>query len=143
MDKARTVRECGCTTTRPVAEEIAGEIPIACDLTVFTPEERAEHLERTRKVFSAIGHLTEDVDGFTLTFTAARELRDDVGRWIEGEQRCCPFFVFDVTGDRGDDSFAVQISGPDGAKEILRSIFEAPAPSAPWPGTPGSAGSRP
>ena len=135
MDKARPVDACGCATTRPVSREVIGEdigevggaIPIACDLTVFTPEQRAEHLERTRRVFSAIARLTEEMDGFTLTFHAARGLGDEVGRWIEGERRCCPFFVFDVTGDRGDGSFALRVAGPEGAKEILRGSLAATA----------------
>ena len=111
--------------------EVGGAIPIACDLTVFTPEERIRHLERTRKVFSAIARLTEEVDGFTLTFHAAPGLGDEVARWIAGERRCCPFFVFDVTGDRGDGSFALRVAGPEGAKEILRAGLAATAQSAP------------
>ena len=126
MNKAPPVSasECDCLTARPVNQPIAGTIPIACDLTVFTPEERSAHLARGRKVFSALERCAEEGDGFTLTFPAASALKGEVERWIEGEQRCCPFLAFGMTEFHDGDSFAVRISGPDGAMQVLRPVLE-------------------
>jgi hypothetical protein len=107
-----------------VDRAIAGTIPFACDLTVFTPEERSEHMARGRKVFSALERCAEEDDGFTLTFTAASALRDEVEQWVGGELRCCPFLAFGITEGHGGESFAVRISGPDGAMEVLRPVLE-------------------
>lgn len=91
-------------------------------------------MARARSVFSALERCAEEGDGFTLTFPAASALRAEVARWIAGEQRCCPFLAFATTEGLGGDSFAVRISGPDGAKDVLRPVLEdlgAFSPAAP------------
>ncbi len=100
---------CGCTT------------PIACDLTVFTTEERAEHLERGRRVFSAIHRFSEEASGYTFAFSTEPAVVADVGRWIDDEKRCCPFFRFDLFPRR--EGLTLRVTGPEGAKEILRSAL--------------------
>lgn len=99
-------------------------IPIACDLTVFTPAERAEHLAQSQRVFTAIECLTEEADGFVLTLSSTPSRRTEVEHWIATEQRCCPFFRFDLWEEDNGETLAVSVSGPGAAKDILRAGIE-------------------
>jgi hypothetical protein len=118
---SKRVDRCGCEAAGTVEDESG--IPIACDLSVFTPAEREEHLERTRRVFSSLVRLGEETDGFTFTFPASPELEEEMLLWSRSEQRCCPFFRFDVRHE-ADVHLVVRVSGPGAAKEILRSGLE-------------------
>jgi hypothetical protein len=112
---------CGCSSR--AGETNQPDIPIACDLTVFTPTERTEHFERTGRLLSSIAQLEEDGQGFTLTFASTPAVEDLLPHWIENERRCCPFFTFDV--DRpAAANVSLRIWGPDGAKEILRTALD-------------------
>jgi hypothetical protein len=95
------------------------DVPIACDLGVFTAEERNAHLERGWHVFSAIWELREEADGFVFAFEADPTLEKDVVSWIEGERQCCPFFRFDLERIPSG-RLSLRITGPAAAKEILR-----------------------
>src|SRR5262245_65819308 len=80
---------------RPMATPL-GDIPIACDLSVFTPAERADHLARSRRLFAAAEDMREDADGYSFTFARTPALNAEVALWVENERRCCPFFRFEV-----------------------------------------------
>src|SRR5262245_58241903 len=54
--------DCGCSGAA------SSGVPLACDLSVFTPAERREHLERSRRLFSSVEQTREEADGFTFTF---------------------------------------------------------------------------
>ncbi len=91
---------CGCT-------------PIACDLSVFTPEERAEHFARGKRIFA--GARTEELDdGYAFALVSASA---ELETWIEEEKRCCPFFHFELT--RTSAETRLVITGPPEAKAIL------------------------
>jgi hypothetical protein len=115
---------CACENARRHVEPDRAAIPIACDLTVFTPTERAEHRTRSQSVLGAIERLTEEAEGFVLAFAASPSRRGEVEHWIEAERRCCPFFHFEVWDENSGDTFAVRVSGPGAAKEILRAGIE-------------------
>jgi hypothetical protein len=89
---------------------------------VFTPTERAQHLERSRALFRAVERLTEHSDGFGLQ--VASSWRAEVWHWVEAEGRCCPFYRFAVGEEYDGASLLLRVSGPHGAKEILRAAFE-------------------
>jgi hypothetical protein len=92
---------------------------LVCNLDAFTREERVAHLERTRRVYSAIRRLREEASGFVFTFRADEALENEVGLWIAGERRCCSFFRFVLERHRGG-IFSVRVTGPETAKAILR-----------------------
>jgi hypothetical protein len=103
----------------------AEEIPIACDLTVFTAAERAAHLARTAALFAAVRAVTEEADGFTFAFAMAPARRVEVGHWAAAEQRCCPFFRFELRDADAGRTLLLRVSGPVAGKEILRAAMQA------------------
>jgi hypothetical protein len=114
-------KDCGCAAAGTVEGE--SDVPIACDLSVFTVAERREHFERSRRVFSCVERLSEEADGFTFTLRATPGLGEEVSLWAKSEQRCCPFFRFDVR-EAAENHLVVRVSGPGAAKDILRAGLE-------------------
>lgn len=114
-------RPCGCANDSLPSNEV-----IACDLDVFTAEQRAAHLDRARRVLSSIRHIREEENGFVMSFPREPEIEKEISLWIDGERRCCPFFRFAV--DQPSDALSVRITGPAGAKDILAAGLQEYAP---------------
>lgn len=85
---------------------------IACDLAVFTPEQRLRHDADTHALLADVERIIERDDGFVLHFRALPALLD---AWMADELRCCPFLAFVVDAE----DRTLTIAGPTGAKEIL------------------------
>ena len=67
-------------------------VPLACDLSVFTPQERQAHEALSEWVFShPISRQALD-DGYGFEFTSDEETAAKLATFIVGEHRCCPFF---------------------------------------------------
>lgn len=121
--RAASEGACGCAGTGSSDDSPTSGVPIACDLSVFTPEERAEHFVRSRRLFSLVEQLRDEADGFTFTFAATPTLVEDVSHWVANEKQCCPFFRFDVA-QPGRGTLVLRVSGPGAAKSILRAGLE-------------------
>src|SRR5690606_31111841 len=76
-------------------------------LMVLSPEERAEHIGLTGRLFSRCSDFLESADGFEFQFDHS-VLETDIERWIENEQKCCKFATYE------------SISGTAGPKLIIR-----------------------
>ena len=94
-----------------------GCAPIACDLSVFTPEERTEHFARGRRIFAG-ARIDELSNGYAFTLATPS---DELEIWMEEEKRCCPFFDFDLT--RTSIETNLVITCPPEAKAILRAAL--------------------
>jgi len=94
--------------------------PIACDLTVFSITERLKHVALAKSLLAHARRVIEHEDGFTFVFESSPGLEMKIAEWVRKEKRCCPFFSFEVSRADTPPSIGLRISGPDGAKEILR-----------------------
>ncbi|MFQ5417939.1 MAG: hypothetical protein ACE5FL_12935 [Myxococcota bacterium] len=75
----------------------------------------------------------ESADGFRLRFADASAARDDIEAFIELERKCCAFLRFDITEDAVEGTLTLAVSGPDGARDLLRGVL------TPDGGSPGAA----
>jgi hypothetical protein len=93
--------------------------PVACDLTVFDPNERKAHQALLKKLLSRA--LTREVRGTkrALKLPYERELFVDAAIWIADESRCCPFFGFNLRVEPAADSFWLEIDAPPEAQGII------------------------
>jgi len=107
-------------TSDKASKSVHGDTPIACDLTVFSLSERMEHLALAKSLFQRARQIMEHDDGFTFVFEKSPSLDLQVENWISKEKRCCPFFSFELSSTNMPPLLNLKISGPDGAKEILR-----------------------
>lgn len=91
---------------------------LACDLTAIETGQRQDHQTLTESLLGqGVQEVLDRPDGYALRFGA-----DDYGaitRFVDNERRCCPFlrFVLEVAPQRGP--IWLQITGPEGAKDVL------------------------
>ncbi len=98
---------------------------VACDLTVFSPEEGARHAELLDTVRQAILKAEELDSGYRFTlgpaaFPAAAE-------WFTYERRCCAFFDFALAWPSDAPNPTLTLTGPEGTKAFL-DAFPSQAP---------------
>ena len=117
---ARRIKSSMCECGDKAKKSVHGDAPIACDLTVFSISERMEHLALARSLLQQVSEVVEHNDGFTFVFEKSPHLELQVVNWVSKEKRCCPFFSFELSSVNTPPLLNLKISGPDGAKEILR-----------------------
>jgi len=106
--------------------------PFACDLSVFTPEQRERLRGLVRRVFDACHTAEELADGYRLHFAAAGA--DDalapvpiavaIADWITLERLCCPCITFAVEFKDQRGPIAVRMIGRPGIKPFLLAEFD-------------------
>lgn len=95
-------------------------LPIACTLTTDELAERREELlpgllEQAEKI--------DDLpDGLRLHFASRSGLLEQLARIIEQERMCCRFLRFQVSAEPDEGSIILEVTGPEGTREILRSL---------------------
>lgn len=127
------VPSTNCDCAHVLTTSNGTDVPIACNLTVFTTSERAEHRKLGDSLFAEVRRIVEHSDGFTFLFEPDAKLDEQIKSWLAKEKRCCPFFSLEINREDAPASLMLRISGPQGAKEILQSEFEARGLSAGLP----------
>ena len=90
---------------------------IACDLTVFSPAQRAAHEADTAALLALAATVVRTDAGYRLDFAETPGAL--LGRWALDERRCCPFFEIHIAPR------VLEISGPADALPILEALFAA------------------
>jgi len=113
---------CACVTEATGDAAPPAAPPIACSLDAGS---RPDRLAEWRTVLAHTTSRAATADG-----GLRLELHDDVpleevARLAAAEQRCCPFFSFAITADQR--GAALEVRAPDGATDVVASLFGAPA----------------
>jgi hypothetical protein len=105
-----------------------GPATVACSLDAFGAEGRAEHGRLARELFAAASGVEELADGYAVRFPARPFLFLRISRWIELERACCPFLTIRLDFERPSRAYRVSLTGPEGAKEVVRAeLLRLPA----------------
>src|SRR5262245_4311357 len=97
------------------------EIPIACDLTTLSREQREREqalLAQFRKTARRRGS-GENLEFF---LPADPHTLAELGEFLGLERLCCPFLTFDLRIDAAGEA-RLTVSGPPGAKEFVTTEF--------------------
>ena len=94
---------------------------IACDLDVFSVDERGEHVDNVGAWRAASVARRELPDGYRFEVERRDGMVATIGRFIELEARCCPFFSFALEVP-SEGPLALSVTGPEGSKEILAGL---------------------
>ena len=97
------------------------EIPIACYLT--DKELQARRKNYLDKAAEFLVDSTELPDGFVYRFPLAESMLQNLAEIIDLERKCCPFLNFKLSLEAGKDFFLLELTGTEGTKEVLRSLF--------------------
>ena len=101
------------------------EIPIICNMNVFTPDERDNHIRTTTRLFQAVQAIQEVENGYEFIFPNSNnpEGFTQFAEFIYNERRCCPFLEFTLKISPKDDPISLLLTGPEGTKEFLHEEF--------------------
>jgi hypothetical protein len=96
-------------------------LPVACSLT------EAELQERRHSVLQKLRHSVIEVkelsEGYAYRFPPDDVLIAELAQLVSLERRCCPFLRFGITVEPGDGPLWLEMSGPQGTKDFLASVF--------------------
>jgi hypothetical protein len=111
----------GALAAEPAATAPKSPI-VACTLTPAEKRERSALVER--ELVPAIREVIEAEHGYVLWFDRAAGRLATVASFVELESRCCAFLDFAIRVDAGGERIALEITGPEGTKEMLRPLLE-------------------
>ena len=98
-------------------------IPLACNMNVFTSAERASHMLNTAQLSQAVQNIQEVENGFEFNFPNETEVITSLGEFISKERLCCPFLEFTLEVTQTDEPISLTLTGPEGTPEFLREEF--------------------
>ena len=98
------------------------EIPIACFLT--DKQLQARRRDYLDKIVAVLVDFEELENGFSYRFPFQENILQDLAEIIDLERRCCPFLNFKLTTEAGNDFVSLELTGREGAKETIDSLFE-------------------
>lgn len=108
------------TTAGPMA--VAG-VPIACDMTAFTPAERLRYDALRARVLGALSNATVTETGLRAHVAEPVPIAE-VAEWLGLERRCCPFLEMTLTLGPGQPA-RIALQGGPGVREFLSAEFSA------------------
>ena len=103
----------------------ARNIPLVCNMDVFTPNERENHIRATTQLFQSVQTIHEAENGFEFMFPNFDEANNitQFAEFISNERRCCPFLEFTLKIAPSDAPISLLLTGPEGTQEFLRAEF--------------------
>ena len=95
-------------------------IPIACDLTAFTADERERHSAVSSQVAAIVEEVQNLPDGYAFRYRTDASTWMLVAEFAELEGRCCPFFNFTLERVAAGPVW-LRLTGGPGVKEFIAS----------------------
>jgi hypothetical protein len=90
--------------------------PIACNLDVFTPEQRVRHSALYELIFPLVTDRVELANGYA--YHLPLDVWGALAEWALLERMCCPFLDFRLDL-QADDVLLLSLTGPEGVKTVL------------------------
>jgi hypothetical protein len=100
---------------------MVNEIPVACCLT--DEELRRREATLLAQFKSALIATEELADGYLFRIPGDKKWFVLAAELMGTERECCPFLRFELTAEPGMGPITVQMTGPAGTKEFLKSIL--------------------
>ncbi len=102
-----------------IHQDPEAEVPFACDLSVFTAEQR-EHLgQLSVELFGAVSDVRELADGYAFRLPASFSVHK-VADFIANDHLCCPFLNHGMDLEPKGGSLWLRLTAPrEGVKEFV------------------------
>lgn len=99
---------------------------LACNMAALTPEQRAEHIATSQKLFASVLEVQEQAYGYKFRLPAENAWLHEIATFISNERRCCPFLQFTVTLEPQSTELCLMLTAmttPADIKLFLRHEF--------------------
>jgi hypothetical protein len=100
------------------------DTPLACNMGVFTPIQRENHIQVTTQLIQAIQSVREVEHGYEFLFPNETEIITKIAEFVSNERLCCPFVQFTLNVDSNSKPVSLSLAGPVGTQEFLRAEFD-------------------
>ena len=100
------------------------ELPIACRLT--DPEFQQRRSDLLKIFQGALLETKELDDGYAYRFPSGANWIAELAQLITFERECCPFLRFNLRLEPANGPLWLELTGPEGTKVFLQSLFTAP-----------------
>ena len=101
--------------------EQSGRAPLACTLGPADLRDRRAQLGR--QLESAVTAVEPVAGGYRLWFDLTPDRLERLAALIEMERACCAFLDFALVVRAGAERVSLAITGPDDARDTIRSLF--------------------
>ncbi|MBV1859055.1 MAG: hypothetical protein KUG77_11645 [Nannocystaceae bacterium] len=101
---------------------IRDDVPVACDPSAIAKDEHARWLEVGRRLYGAVEEVVDLVDGYRMRLPPSQIAL--VGEHMSRDRLCCRFVLWTVVLTQDCGPLWLEITGPEGTKEVLRMGFE-------------------
>jgi hypothetical protein len=99
------------------------ELPIACSLT--DPEFQQRRADLLKTFQEALLETKELDDGYAYRFPSGANFAE-LAQLITFERECCPFLRFNLRLEPANGPLWLELTGPEGTKVFLQSLFTPP-----------------
>jgi hypothetical protein len=100
------------------------DIPLACNMGVFTPTQREHHVQATSQLFRVVQNVQELENGYKFSFPNGTGFISKIAEFISNERLCCPFLRFTLNVNSMNEPISLSLTGPVGTQEFLRAEFD-------------------
>ena len=100
------------------------DIPIACRLSDAGFREREVTL--LAQFMHVVASVVELPHGYAFHINSDEKSLLLAARLMAAERLCCPFLAFELTAQPNQGPVVIQVTGPAGTKEFLRTILHVP-----------------
>ena len=97
--------------------------PLACNMDVFTLEQREAHIQTTTELIQGVQHVREIENGYEFRFPNESGFISRIAAFISNERLCCPFLEFNLHIISNYEPVSLSLTGPVGTQEFLRLEF--------------------
>lgn len=99
-------------------------IPIACDMTALSPEQRQRHAVLSGQLLQTAVEVKELQNGYAFRYVSDRQTWLAAAEYVDLERRCCPFFAFALECEPAGGPVWLRLTGREGVKEFLAAQIE-------------------
>ena len=104
------------------SDSVFASQPLIC--TLSEPELRKRKGDLQTEIFSQIEQVKELDSGYSLYFPDEKGFTLKLIDYVLAERTCCPFFQFDLYLGAYQSGIQLDITGPEGVKEMLGTLFD-------------------
>ena len=98
--------------------------PLYCNVKALSKAEWDRHLELSSKIGDATVETKERADGYAFRLRTDGVSLAEVAEWTMREQRCCPFFDFQIELQREGGPLWFKLTGREGVKQFILNEFK-------------------
>ena len=104
---------------------VTEDLPIACDASVLTPEEREHWVQDIApKLYPQVQEIRELPNGWAWRLPSTPEVLFLLAEEMNVERLCCPFVTYTLEIQPNRGPFWLRMTGGAGVKTFLRLAFE-------------------